>query len=376
MRTKSILLLVVALGCGVVASVAVSQVVLDQKNRGVTQTVPILVVAKEISAATKIPPDSFRVEQWPVDRVPLGAIADPKLVENKFTKQRIYPGEPIIEAKLSLIGQNFIVPEGYRTFDISVKDDTGGGGYIGPGHHVDVYGYFDKGPRVKAAKSVKVMENLEVVMTDGIAVVDPEATKQKKSSTIQLLVKDSQYIVLDTASNLGKLRLALRPPTQVTSAGSQTDNGEKFTEWLRGESESNKSENSTIEKPNVESVVLEPAPSAEKPEKHEMVIVTPNKSTMYRFSEGKSLPQKIDMDQAAPIENPAIGDEQSQINPKFPPNYKSSGQKNPMTALDSTPSQGLDPVNPANSVQPNLTWDPASGNWQSGGFKATYPSSK
>ena len=84
MRTKSILLLVIALGCGVVASVAVSQVVLDQKNRGVTQTVPILVVAKEISAATKIPPDSFRIEQWPVDRVPLGAIADPKLVENKI----------------------------------------------------------------------------------------------------------------------------------------------------------------------------------------------------------------------------------------------------------------------------------------------------
>jgi pilus assembly protein CpaB len=376
MRTKSILLLVVALGCGVVASVAVSQVVLDQKNRAITQTVPILVVAKEISAATKIPPDSFRIEQWPVDRVPLGAIADPKLVENKFTKQRIYPGEPIIEAKLSLKGRDFIVPEGYRTFDIGVTDVSGGSGYIGPGDHVDVFGYFDKGPRVKAAKSVKVMENLEVVMIDGVAVVDPDATKQKKSSTIQLLVKDSQYIVLDTASNLGKLRLALRPPTQVNSAGSETDNGEKFTEWLRGESESSKSENANIEKPNVESVVLEPAPSAEKPEKHEMVIVTPNKSTMYRFSEGKSLPQKIDMDQAAPIENPAIGDEQGQNNPKFPPNYKSAGQKNPMTALDSSPAQGLDPVNPANSVQPNLTWDPASGNWQSGGFKATYPSTK
>lgn len=372
MRTKSILLLVIALGCGVVASVAVSQVVLDQKNRAVTQTVPILVVAKEISAATKIPPDSIRIEQWPVDRVPLGAIADPKLVENKFTKQRIYPGEPIIEAKLSSKGRDFIVPEGYRTFDIGVKDETGGGGYIGPGDHVDVYGYFDKGPRVKAAKSVKVMENLEVVMIDGVAVVDPEATKQKKSSTIQLLVKDSQYIVLDTASNLGKLRLALRPPSPVTATGTQTDDGEKFIQWLK-ESESTKSENSNIEKSNVESVVLEPSPSVDKPEKHEMVIVTPNKSTMYRFSEGKSLPQKIDMDQASPVENPALGGEQSQNLQKY---SKSAGQKNSMTTLDSTPSQGVEPVNPAISVQPNLTWDPTSGNWQSGGFKATYPSTK
>ena len=375
MRTKSVLLLVIALGCGVVASVAVSQVVLDQKNRGVTQTVPILVVAKEISAATKIPPDSFRIEQWPVDRVPIGAIADPKLVENKFTKQRIYPGEPIIEAKLSTKGRDFIVPEGYRIFDIGVKDDSGGGGYIGPGDHVDVYGYFDKGPRVKAAKSVKVMENLEVVMIDGVAVVDPEATKQKKSSTIQLLVKDSQYIVLDTASNLGNLRLALRPPNQVNSTGTETDDGEKFIQWLK-DSESAKNENSNIERPIVESVIPEPAPPAEKPEKHDMVIVTPNKSIMYRFSEGKSAPQKIDMDQPAPPENPAVGDDQSQNMQKYPPSYKSAAQKQVVQTADSIPSQGVEPVNPANSVQPNLTWDPSSGSWQSGGFKATYPSTK
>ncbi len=374
MRAKSLLLLVIALGCGVVASVAVSQVVLDQKNRGVTQTVPILVSAKEISAATKIQSDSFRIEQWPVDRVPLGAIADPKLVENKFTKQRIYPGEPIIEAKLSAKGRDFIVPHGYRTFDIGVKDDSGGGGYIGPGDHVDVYGYFDKGARVKAAKSVKVMENLEVVMIDGVAVVDPEATKQKKSSTIQLLVKDSQYIVLDTAANLGKLRLALRPPAQVSESETEPDDGEKFIQWLK-DSESSKSENSNSEKSIVESAAIVPVTPVEKPEKHEMVIVTPNKSTMYRFSEGKSLPQRIDMDQSGLLENPVV-DEHGQNIPKYPPSNKAAGQKNTLTTADSIPSPNVEPVNPANSVQPNLTWDPASSNWQSGGFKATYPISK
>ena len=379
MRTKSVLLLVIALGCGVVASVAVSQVVLDQKNRAVVQTAPVLVVAKEISAATKIPMDSFRLEQWPIDRIPMGAITDPKMVENKFTKQRFYPGEPIIEAKISAKGREFTVPEGYQIFDIPVKDETGGGGYIGPGDHVDVYGYMDKVTRVKAAKSVKVMENLEVVMIDGVAVVDPEATKQKKSSTIQLLVKDSQYIVLDTAANLGKLRLALRPPRQQATSN-EPDDGEKFLTWL------NETEGNSDQKPVAESVaILQPQTSepekTEKPEKHEMVIVTSTKTTLYRFNEGQRLPQKIDGDQspepAESVATPPLGGYPSGSLPTFQPTFKPpvpNQASNPNSTADASPSsQTIAPVNPPNAAQSNLTWNPSTGSWQSGGFKATYP---
>jgi len=367
MRSKSILLLVVALGCGVVASVAVSQVVLDQKNQGVAQTAPVLVVSKEISAATKIPQDSVRVEQWPLDRVPPGAISDPKMIENKFTKQRIYPGEAIIEAKLSGKGRDFTVPAGYQIFDIAVKDETGGGGYIGPGDHVDIYGYFDKSARVKVAKSVKVMENLEVVMIDGVAIVDPEASKQKKSSTIQMLVKDSQYIVLDTASNLGKLRLALRPPAQVAaSKNAAPDEGEKFNSWLK-ESEAIPEAKSVVDTPAL------PQTIQEVPVKHEMVIITPNKSTLYRFMEGQTNPQKVDMDQPAP-ESPSLGGYPSQ---SYPMNFKSPNQSQAAnSASSSTASQLIAPADPTNMVQPNTTWDKDSGSWQSGGFKATYPGGK
>jgi pilus assembly protein CpaB len=369
MRTKSVLLLVIALGCGVVASVAVSQVVLDQKNRAVVQTAPVLVVAKEISAATKIPMDSFRLEDWPVDRIPMGALSDPKMVENKFTKQRFYPGEPIIEAKLSAKGREFTVPEGYQIFDIPVDDKTGGGGYIGPGDHVDVYGYMDKVTLSKAAKSVKVMENLEVVMIDGVAIADPEASKQKKSSTIQLLVKDSQYIVLDTAANLGKLRLALRPPgKQVTS--SEPDDGEKFLTWL------NESEGSLSQKQIVEPVVSSVSPPvAEKAEKHEMVIVSNSKTTLYRFNEGQRLPQKIDGDQspgAADSLNPPQGGFPSGSLPTFQPNFKPPVPNQP-SSFDASSNRLSTPVPTPNTPQSDLTWNSASGNWQSGGFKATYP---
>ena len=362
MRTKSALLLVIALGCGVVASVAVSQVVLDQKNRGEVQTVGILVVSKDLSAATRIPADGFRVEQWQVDRVPPGALTDPKMVESKFTKQRLYAGEPIIEAKLSSKGKEFSVPMGYRIFDCPVKDASGGGGYIGPGDHVDVFGYFDKGARIIAAKSVKVMENLEVVMIDGVAVVDPEATSQKKSTTIQLLVKDSQYIVLDTAANLGNLRLALRPPEKTGTSGNKLDDGESFMSWLK-ESDAQRVERSISP---IAPAVVEPmiAKGPDLGEQHEMMIVSTSKSTKYKWINGQMVAQNSKPNE----ETQSTGSAQFQSYQSTP-----SSKSPPSTTHD---SQLSSPVDPANSVQPNMTWDPKNGAWQSGGFKATYPNSK
>lgn len=368
MRSKSVLLLVVALGCGVVASVAVSQVVLNQNERQEVQTVGILVASKDLSAALKVPLDGFRVEQWPADRVPLGAISDPKMVENKFLKQRLYVGEPFIEAKLSSKGKEFSVPVGFRIFDIPVKDESGGGGYIGPGDRVDVFGYFAASSRIQTAKSVKVIENLEVVMIDGVAVVDPEATSQKKSSTIQLLVKDSQYIVLDTAANLGKLRLALCPPEQVSNSPAREDNGEDFMEWLRQSEASQVNTNLPI----AETVQL-PVEKKATTDTHEMTIVSATKSTRYKMVNGQMVVQKdaeTDLDGAATSDGyPSAG--YSPYTSPFKSNSSTGAPSKSTQPITSTP-----PVDPDVATQPNLTWDPTSGVWQSGGFKATYPSGK
>jgi pilus assembly protein CpaB len=375
MRAKSVLLLLIALGCGIVASVAVSQVVLDQKNRGEVQTMGILVVAKDLSAATKIPPDAFKLEQWPIERVPIGAITDPKSVENKFTKQRLYVGEPIIEAKLSGKGKEFSVPVGFRIFDIVVKDESGGSGYIGPGDHVDVFGYFEKGARINAAKSVKVMENLEVVMIDGVAVVDPEATTQKKSSTIQLLVRDSQYVVLDTAANLGKLRLALRPPEQAGNTDSVTDDGQSFMDWLK-ESEAAQAERRIAEPTKVSPLQSPTATSIQEDlGMHEMLIVSANKSVKYRMQNGQMIPQASNKELGNGVsgreyQNMTSAAQNNQAIPIPPANSFTQPSK-------STQSSGSEKTTEAaNPAETSTNWDSGASGWQSGGFKPIYPNEK
>ena len=205
-------------------------------------------------------------------------------------------------------------------------------------------------------------------MIDGVAVVDPEVTSQKKSSTIQLLVKESQYIVLDTAANLGKLRLALCPPEQQSNSRNREDNGEDFMDWL------NQSETSevNINPPIIETVQL-PVERKAKPEGHEMTIVTSTKSTRYKMVNGQMAVLK-DGEPEADVTELSEGYPGAGYTP-----YSGPSKSNPDAGANSTSPQATistPPVDPDVATQPNLIWDSVMGVWQSGGFKATYPRGK
>jgi pilus assembly protein CpaB len=361
MRAKSLVLLLIALGCGVVASVAVSQVVLDQKGQAV-QTTTVLVASKNISAAAKITADSVRQEQYPADKVPFGAVVDLNLLQGKFAKQPIYANEPILDVKLSNKGKDLIIPDGYRVFDIVVSDQVGGSGYIGPGDRVDVFGFFEKGVRISSSKSVKIMEDLEVLMVDGVASIDPDSTTAaKRASTIQLLVKDKQYAVLDTASNLGRLRLALRPPQKDEKSKEHADEGEKFMAWLK-ETESNTSAVAATVLP----IAAPAAPAAPSNEvDHEMIIVTPEGRNMFQWKNGEAQPQAVR--KTEPEETPPGGIQSGYTPSNLTPNSNNNGQ--------SDRSNG-NSVSSNASTSPNMTWDPNNGTWQVGGVKASYPATK
>ncbi|MCU0712946.1 MAG: Flp pilus assembly protein CpaB [Pirellula sp.] len=353
MRAKSLVLLLIAIGCGVVASVAVSQVVLEQKEQPTVQTVGIVLAKKNISAASKLTAESLKIEQWPSDRVPPGAITDQALAEGKFAKQPIYANEPIIEVKLANKGKEVIIPDGFRVFDIVVRDETGGSGYLAPGDRVDVFGFFEKGQRISASRTIKVLENIEVLMVDGVASVDLEAQDSAKKSvrTIQLLVKDKQYSVLDTASHLGKLRLALRPPEKDEITANNVDDGEEFMSWLneieKGDKESQGSEILAAASKAISEVAAERAAPAPTADKHVMTILTPESVSKYRWKDDSELPEKVE----------------------GTPDNKSatlSAIKSLAPAATAQPSPYTTPAT-SNAGQPSLVWDPVSGTWQSGG---------
>src|SRR5215211_2480764 len=76
MRPKSLLLLALALGCGLVASIGISQV-MDRNNNPHTklETVPIYVALHNINLGDPIDLSMLSLQEWPKDKAPRGAIS-------------------------------------------------------------------------------------------------------------------------------------------------------------------------------------------------------------------------------------------------------------------------------------------------------------
>ncbi len=106
-----------------------------------------------------------------------------------------------------------------------MKAENGGVGYVKPGDHVDVFGYFEKGNRIPETKSMVILENVVVKAIDGNAVRDNGEQSTKSAKTIQLLIRESQYESAVTADNLGKLRVALRAPDEDGTEAADLENG-------------------------------------------------------------------------------------------------------------------------------------------------------
>lgn len=375
MRMKSIILLVISISCGLIASFAVSQVLMERREGDAPQTSGVLVAAKDLSPMTKLSADMIRIEQWPIDRIPPGSIADTKEVEGKFAKQRLYAGEPIIEAKLSSRGKDLMVPPGYRIFDVRVDDASGGSGYISPGDRVDVTGFFDAGNRFPISKSIRIMKNIEVAMIDGVSFRDPEAAP-KKAGTIQLLVLEKQYEVLDIASNLGKLKLSLRAPEADESTPNvpSSDTGDTFLTWLKDSEKKVNTQGVATSAVNSLTMIkgmfeaVKPRPQPE--ERKEMMVITPGSVSIYRWLNGRKIPVMLS------------GDEYDASQPGSGGSYEPSMQSSSAADISglqpdsSANSNASQPGPTSNASQPGPNWDPATGSWQPGGFTPVYPQSK
>ena len=88
MRPKSMILILIALGCGLIASIGISQVVEKNGNGEVekVQTSPIYVASQDINLKEELTAQRVKLEEWPVDRIPPGAVTTPEQMEDMLPK--------------------------------------------------------------------------------------------------------------------------------------------------------------------------------------------------------------------------------------------------------------------------------------------------
>jgi pilus assembly protein CpaB len=283
MRPKSLILLGLALGCGLVASIGISQVMDRNANGGgKIETVPIYVALHNINLGDPIDSAVISLQEWPKDKVPHGAISKLEDLDGRRPRTAIIEGEPILEGKLLAPGQIAdpirSIQKGMRLKTIAVDAEKSAAGLLGPGDRVDVQLFVRKDARsgVEVAKSKIILQNIRVFAVDQTVQRSADGSEEKKvAKTVSLMLTPEQASKLSLAEQIGELSLIPRNPDDDESA----DWSEYTVDDLMavGEKNSRQKEQGVHERP------AEPAASAPVVPQHDAVVAAPMKPVKEPF---------------------------------------------------------------------------------------------
>ncbi len=213
MKMKAVVLLVVAVGCGLVAMLGVQQV-LSGNQSGEVETAKVLVAIAEIVPGTPLNEENTIFKELPLESIPEGAVTDPTDVVDKSLKSTAVPGEFIMLAKLTTdLGASNEIPKGMRVVTTSVNLTKTHSGLIRPGDRVDILLSYkvrsvDQG---MIDKTMTILEYIEVFATDSIMTShDQGDTTEINAKNLSFLVTPHQAAILNLAESKGDLNLSLR----------------------------------------------------------------------------------------------------------------------------------------------------------------------
>jgi len=224
MRPKSIVLVVLAIGCGLVASIGVSQF-LEARGKPAEQgdKQAVFVALAEIAPNEEFTAQNIKLEEWPKNIVPAGALTKIEEVEGKRSKVKLYVGEPILASKLvgvdDATGAAKDIPAGFRVAHVKVDSVTGSSNLILPGDRVDVLVFRNTNSDLNATAARIVLQDIKVFAVDTHTETEYAQSKNEPGEpmtarSIALLVTPEQSLILHTAQEIaGNLSLVLRNPS-------------------------------------------------------------------------------------------------------------------------------------------------------------------
>ncbi len=215
MKNKSLMLLMVAAGCGLVAMFGVQQML---SSKPVTKT-RILVARAEIEAGVELDKTNVGFKEWPNDAMPEGAIQTEEQFVERSLKHRVGPGQPILTTELGNKGEfgpEIQIPKNMRLVSVAVTATMVHSGLLRPGNYVDVSAAIEVTVK-NGGKKVEVKPVLECVKvfavdTNIVGSAESKDSKPKDIKNVTFLVYPLQGQLLQLANKQsnGQLQFALR----------------------------------------------------------------------------------------------------------------------------------------------------------------------
>jgi pilus assembly protein CpaB len=213
MKPKTLMLVVVAVGCGLVASYMTSRLLAERSSGPPPEPRVEVLVAKTTVPAwvpIKDPDKYFVIKEVPESAVPKKALREMKDVKDQRLMTPLSEDDYVVQDKLinkDQAGLQGRMPAGTRAVAIKVNAESLAGGFVLPGSYVDVISTLRGG--VGESVSKVIMQNMLVLAVDTNHQRDPQQ-QAMLGSTVTLAATPAEASRLALASNLGELRLTLR----------------------------------------------------------------------------------------------------------------------------------------------------------------------
>lgn len=311
MRPKSMILIVVALGCGLIASIGISQVMESRSAKQVVvPTEKIYVAMKDIPLGNVLNAQMVKLEEWPQDKVPEGAIKSLEKIEGRRPLSRLYPGEPILAAKLidanKFYGPSDKIPKGMRVVSVKVTADSSASGLLNPGDRVDVLVYLRKGKGIRFTTTRTILKNITVFAVNTVTQREIDADGSViHAKTVSLLVHPPQVEKIMLANELGKIKLSMRrsdDDLEDNAKGATIADLNDANSPGNGESQSQvaSSDDTGGITDLLRDITTIDGPKSDTSSKWVMQIHTPKDIKHYNWDDRSSLPRELAPSSAAP----------------------------------------------------------------------------
>jgi pilus assembly protein CpaB len=245
MKPQNLIMLAVAIGCGLISMLGIRQLL----NREDTRKEPVreIVAARsDIPAGIPLNESNVHFVSVPETLVPEFAVTSLEELEQRSLKRPANAGEWILTNKLGDPGQFGVItklPEGMAAATIPADETTTHSGMLTPGNRVDLLlTYRPEGGGNGNQKTITVLEFVEVFAIDK-HIYGSEMAQDGKAKNLTLLVTPLQAKAVALASNLGKLSTTLRRPGDAPPAdpkGLHEDFTAEFLEEMQDKSNGDK----------------------------------------------------------------------------------------------------------------------------------------
>ena len=217
MKPKALMLLAVAIGCGLVAMLGVQQAMQGSQKEAVIETSKVLMAIKDIKPGDRLSEENVVLKEVPVTTLE-GLKGDVVLkvedYEERSLTMSVMAGDPIRKTKLSekgMYGASQTIPKGMRIFTMPVNDSQSHSGMLRPGDNVDVTVTFTA--RNGGMVNKVLLECIEIFACEAKTVNSEDGKNEQRARNVSLLVTPEQDGFVKIAQSKGQLALSLRNPT-------------------------------------------------------------------------------------------------------------------------------------------------------------------